>query len=74
MKFKLTSLKQHLLRTAVGALLAAMALMATGPASAQLINGSFIKGCNLAWLDGAYNTWLGLDPTEPGWGIAYNSG
>jgi hypothetical protein len=35
--------------------------------------GSFIKGCNLAWENGNYNTWLGLDPTEPGWGIGYNS-
>jgi PKD repeat protein len=73
MKTQITSMKKHLLRTAVVALLAAIAFTATGPANAQLINGSFIKGCNLAWEDGAYNTWLGLDPTEPGWGIAYNS-
>ena len=66
-------MKIHLLRTAMGALLAALALTAIRPAMAQLINGSFIKGCNLAWLDGAYNTWLGLDPTEPSWGMAYNS-
>jgi hypothetical protein len=39
------------------------------------VNGScgYIKGANLAWLDGAYNTWLGEDPTEPSYGIAYNS-
>ena len=73
MKFEFISLKRHLLRIAVGALLAVLALMVPRPAMAQLVNGSFIKGCNLAWLDGAYNTWLGLDPTEPSWGIAYNS-
>jgi len=73
MKTQITPMKKHILRTAEVALLAAIALTATGPASAQLINGSFIKGCNLAWEDGAYNTWLGLDPTEPSWGIAYNS-
>jgi hypothetical protein len=73
MQFKLTSMKKHMLRTAVVALLAALALTSTRPAMGQLINGSFIKGCNLAWLDGAYNTWLGLDPVNPGWGIAYNS-
>ena len=65
MKTQITSMKKHMLRTGVVALLAAIAFMATGPANAQLINGSFIKGCNLAWEDGAYNTWLGLDPTEP---------
>jgi hypothetical protein len=66
-------MKKHMLRTAVVALLAALTLTVTRPATAQLINGSFIKGCNLAWLDGAYNTWLGLDPVNPSWGIAYNS-
>src|SRR5208282_1443054 len=73
MKTQITSMKQHLLRTALVALLAALTLTCTRPAMGQLINGSFIKGCNLAWLDGAYNTWLGYDPTEPGWGMAYNS-
>ena len=73
MMFKLKSMKKHMLRTAVVALLAALTLTSTRPAMGQLINGSFIKGCNLAWLDGAYNTWLGLDPVNPGWGIAYNS-
>jgi PKD repeat protein len=70
---KLVARKKHRLRTAIVALLATIALTVTGPANAQLINGSFIKGCNLAWLDGAYNTWLGRDPTEYSWGIAYNS-
>jgi hypothetical protein len=39
------------------------------------VNGAcgYIKGANLAWLDGDYNTWLGLDPTEPSWGVGYNS-
>src|SRR5208282_4814560 len=73
MKTQITSMKQHLLRTALVALLAALTLTCTRPAMGQLINGSFIKGCNLAWLDGAYNTWLGLDPVNPSWGIAYNS-
>ncbi len=39
----------------------------------QLIDGAFIKGSNLPWLDGAYNTWIGIDPTEVSWGCAYNS-
>jgi hypothetical protein len=72
-KTQITSMKKHLVRTAVVALLAALTLTSTRPAMGQLINGSFIKGCNLAWLDGAYNTWLGLDPVNPSWGIAYNS-
>ena len=55
------------------AALAAMVLTATIPAEAQLINGTFIKGANLPWLDGDYNTWIGIDPTEPGWGCGYNS-
>ncbi len=39
------------------------------------VNGAcgYIKGANLAWLDGEYNTWLGVDPHEPSWGVAYNS-
>lgn len=39
------------------------------------VNGScgYIKGANLAWLDGLYNTWLGEDPHEPSYGIGYNS-
>jgi hypothetical protein len=49
MKFEFISLKRHLLRIAVGALLAVLALMVPRPAMAQLVNGSFIKGCNLAW-------------------------
>lgn len=54
-----------------------ISLVAAQPAAQQtnatFINGSFIKGCNLAWENGDYNTWLGLDPTEPSWGIGYNS-
>ena len=67
-----SKLKQ-LFRSATAAMLAAMALAAAVPGHAQFINGAFIKGANLAWLDGAYNTWLALDPTETGWGCAYNS-
>ena len=55
------------------ALLAAIGAHCYRPGQAQLINGTFIKGANLPWLDGAYNTWIGIDPTEPGWGCAYNS-
>lgn len=39
----------------------------------QFINGAFIKGANLPWLDGNYNTWIGIDPTEVSWGCGYNS-
>jgi len=53
---------------------AALALLGTASARAQFINGSFIKGCNLAWENGDYNNWLGADPTEPSYGIDYNSG
>src|SRR5208337_3139423 len=56
-------------------LLATLLALATAtPAKAQFINGSFIKGCNLAWENGNYNNWLGLDPTETSWGVNYNSG
>jgi hypothetical protein len=48
-------------------------VLTAAPSTPPPTHGPFIKGCNLAWLDGSYNTWLGLDPTEPGWGIAYNS-
>ena len=51
-----------------------LVLVAGRSTQAQFINGSFIKGCNLAWENGNYNTWLGLDPTEPSYGIGYNSG
>jgi hypothetical protein len=42
------------------------------PTNGPYINGRFIKGCNLAWEDGLYNTWLGPDPTEPSWGVGYS--
>jgi hypothetical protein len=73
MQIRLTSIMKHLVRTAIIALSATTALTTAVPARAQLINGSFIKGCNLAWENGIYSTWLGLDPTEPSWGIDYNS-
>jgi len=63
---------KRMLRIATAATLIGMALTAA-PAKAQYINGSFIKGCNLAWLDGEYNNWLGADPTELSWGVSYNS-
>ena len=64
---------KHLLRTATAAMLVGMTLTASVPAKAALINGSFIKGANLPWLDGAYSDYLGLDPHNPSWGIYYNS-
>ena len=45
--------------------------------NAQLlpINGAntFVKGANLAWLDGAYDHDIGINPLHPSWGCAYNS-
>ena len=64
---------KRIVTLATVALLAGLVLTATVPARAQLINGTFIKGANLPWLDGAYNTWIGIDPTETSWGCAYNS-
>jgi hypothetical protein len=39
------------------------------------VNGScsYIKGANLAWLDGNYSDYLGIDPHEASWGLHYNS-
>jgi len=53
---------------------ALLPLAAIAPANAQFINGSFIKGCNLAWENGNFTTWLGVDPANPSWGVTYNSG
>ena len=53
--------------------LAAMALTTAIPARAQLINGTFIKGANLPWLDGAYSSYIAIDPHHPTWGCSYNS-
>jgi hypothetical protein len=51
--------------------------LAGQPAGAQLlpINGvnAFVKGANLAWLDGAYDHDIGINPLHPEWGCAYNS-
>lgn len=33
----------------------------------------YIKGANLAWLDGAYSNYLGIDPHHVDYGLAYNS-
>ena len=57
----------------IAALLLGLAATLPVPAQAQLINGTFIKGANLPWLDGCYNTWIGIDPTEISWGCGYNS-
>ncbi len=39
------------------------------------INGipTFIRGANLAWLDGNYGTDIGVNPEHPTWGVHYNS-
>lgn len=34
---------------------------------------AYIKGANLAWLDGAYSTYLGIDPHHVNYGVSYNS-
>ena len=33
----------------------------------------FIKGANLAWLDGAYSTYLGVDPHHTNYGVSWNA-
>ena len=43
------------------------------PAKAQLINGSFIKGANLPWIDGDYYNDIAVDPHHPDWGCGYSS-
>lgn len=62
-------------RTKLSAFLAIAFIAIASPAllKAQFIGGSFIKGCNLAWENGNYNTWLGVDPANPSWGVTYNS-
>ncbi|MEO7718885.1 MAG: RICIN domain-containing protein [Capsulimonas sp.] len=56
------------------AILFAASLCATVPAKAQLIGGNYVKGANLPWLDGHYSYYLGVDPHNPSYGCAYNSG
>ena len=43
------------------------------PAKAQLIDGSFIKGANLPWIDGDYYNDIAVDPHHPDWGCGYSS-
>ncbi len=47
------------------------------PAKAQFLPvygaNAFIKGANLPWLDGHYSYYLGIDPHNPSYGVAYNS-
>jgi hypothetical protein len=35
-------------------------------------NYEFIKGANLAWLDGQYSTYLGVDPHHTDYGVGWN--
>ena len=39
------------------------------------INGvnTFVKGANLAWLDGQYDHDIGINPLHPSWGCLYNA-
>jgi hypothetical protein len=66
------------LQTAAGFLLA-LVMLATGGtgAVAQLlpVNGAstFVKGANLAWLDGQYDHDIGINPLHPQWGCSYNA-
>jgi Cellulase (glycosyl hydrolase family 5) len=65
-------------RPAAGWFLALLLLALDGqPAVAQLlpINGvnTFVKGANLAWLDGQYDHDIGINPLHPQWGCYYNA-
>ena len=57
----------------------AFLLLAMGAwqADAQLlpVNGvnTFVKGANLAWLDGQYDHDIGINPLHPSWGCLYNA-
>lgn len=39
-------------------------------ASGPFLNGAFIKGANMPWIDGAYYNDLAVNPHYPGWGCA----
>jgi Cellulase (glycosyl hydrolase family 5) len=61
-----------------GCFLALLLLALDGqPAGAQLlpISGvnTFVKGANLAWLDGQYDHDIGINPLHPQWGCYYNA-
>jgi len=75
---ELNHLGKPALHQAAGFFLALLLLALEGPpAGAQLlpINGgnTFVKGANLAWLDGAYGHDIGINPIHPDWGCAYNA-
>lgn len=68
-----TNMKRMMIRITAIAMLFAALIFPAPKANAQYINGGFIKGANLPWLDGAYSTYLGNDPHNWGWGVGYNS-
>jgi hypothetical protein len=60
----------------LAAMIFGIAAFATISAQAQLLTiggkKTFIKGGNLPWLDGAYSSYLGIDPHNPTWGTSFN--
>ena len=54
-------------------LLTLLAMPFSGAAGGPFINGSFIKGANLPWLDGAFGHDIGTTPVEPDYTCAYSS-
>jgi len=68
---KLFALAGPTIRTFVLSALIAMPFSAA--ANGPFIHGSFIKGANLPWLDGAFGHDIGLTPVEPGYSCAYSS-
>ncbi len=53
--------------------LAGLALAAFSCAGQTFINGSFVKGANLPWLDEAYGHDIGTTPVYPSYSCAYSS-
>jgi len=45
----------------------------TVSADGTLINGSFIKGANLPWIDGDFYNDIAVNPHYPDWGCGYSS-
>lgn len=66
-------MKKSIVRIVSALVLLAALVLPAAKAQAQYINGSFIKGANLPWLDGHYSYYLGLDPHHTDYGVAYNS-
>src|SRR5271165_6566212 len=54
-------------------LMALLAVPFSAAAGGTFINGTFIKGANLPWLDGAFGHDIGTTPVEPDFGCAYSS-